>query len=230
VKGAGFLLSFISACIADIRKIDQDALRDYGISPILLMENAGRSVCDVIARKFQPCNILVLAGKGNNGGDGFVAARHLSNRGYRVRVALLEDASKLKAEPLKNYSILSHMGIPCFRIDEGSENEFLDRLREAELVIDAILGIGTRGAVEGTVAKVIHAINASKRPVVSVDIPSGLDADSGQVHGAAVRATLTVTLALPKKGLFLGEGPQCSGEIEIADIGVPEKLLAPFRN
>lgn len=214
----------------DIRKIDQAAVRDYGMSILLLMENAGRSVSDLISAKYPPCKVLVFSGKGNNGGDGFVAARHLSNRGFSVRVALLEDPAELQADPFLNFSILTKMGIPCFQVEKVSELELSEQLNKTDLVVDAMLGVGVHRVVEGVFARAIHAINASQRPVVSIDIPSGLDADNGQIHGVAVMATQTITLALPKTGLFVGEGVRCAGEIVVADIGIPKKLLEPYLN
>ena len=242
----------------EIRRMDQSAIQDYSIPGLLLMENAGRSVSDVIFREYKPCKVLIVTGKGNNGGDGLVVARHLANRGYSVQVVLLEDPARLKADPLLNFSIISKMNIPWVLMAAGSEEKIFGFCQESELVVDAIFGIGIHSPVRGIFEKAIRAINRcgsntdqSKRsgdwgrpnyhlgkeikslggrPVVSIDIPSGLDADTGQVHGVAVKATKTVTLALPKRGLFEGEGPKYAGEIEVADIGIPRELLLPFLN
>jgi NAD(P)H-hydrate epimerase len=211
-----------------IRKLDQSAIRDYAIPALLLMENAGRSVSDVISCEYKPCKVLVFIGKGNNGGDGLVVARHLANRGFLVQVAFLEDPTRFKADSLLNFSIVSKMNIPRSLMAAFSEGEILELCQETDLVVDAIFGIGIHGPMRGIFEKAIRAINGSQRPVVSIDIPSGLDADNGQVHGVAVKATRTVTLALPKRGLFEGEGPRYAGEIEVADIGIPRELLLPF--
>jgi NAD(P)H-hydrate epimerase len=213
---------------AEIRQMDQSAARDYDMPGLLLMENAGRSVSDVIAREYKPCKVLIFIGKGNNGGDGMVVARHLTNRGYSVQVALLEDPVRFNADPLLNFSIISKMNIPRVFMATLSEAEMVRYCHGAELVVDAIFGIGIHSPVLGIFEKAIRAINESQKPVVSIDISSGLNADTGQVHGVAVKATKTVTLALPKRGLFEGEGPLYSGEIEVADIGIPRELLLPF--
>ncbi|MFA5168621.1 MAG: NAD(P)H-hydrate epimerase [Candidatus Omnitrophota bacterium] len=212
----------------EARRIDQSAIRDYCIPGLLLMENAGRSVSDVISREYKPCKVLVVTGKGNNGGDGLVVARHLANRGYPVQVALLEDPARLKADPLLNFSIVVKMKIPWVLMATASEGKIFEFCRESELVVDAIFGIGVHSPVRGIFERAIRAINRCQRPVVSIDIPSGLDADTGQVHGVAVKAAKTVTLALPKRGLFDGEGRAYAGEIEVADIGIPRELLLPF--
>ena len=211
-----------------IRRIDEAATRDYSILGFLLMENAGRSASDVIFREYRPCKVLIFTGKGNNGGDGLVVARHLASRGYSVRVALLEDPARFKADPLLNFSLVSKANIPCVIMSAFSEEKILGFCQEAELVVDAIFGVGIHSPVRGVFETAIRAINRSQKPVVSIDIPSGLDADTGRVHGVAIKATRTVTLALPKCGLYDGEGPQYSGEIEVVDIGIPPELLLPF--
>jgi NAD(P)H-hydrate epimerase len=212
----------------DIRRLDLSAARDYSIPGILLMENAGRAVSDVILRDYPSCKVLIFAGKGNNGGDGLVVARRLANLAYKVRVILLESPSNLKADSLLNYSIAEKMAIPITVSTVMSENAFLDLCFESDLIVDAIFGIGIHSPVQGVFRETISAINRSGKPVVSVDIPSGLDSDTGQVHGVAVKATSTVTLALPKRGLFEGEGPSCAGRVEVADIGIPRDLLVPY--
>ncbi len=214
-----------------MRRLDEAATRDHAIPSLLLMENAGRSVCEVISREYEPCKVLVLVGKGNNGGDGLVVARHLVNRGYKVEVALLEDPAKLKADPLLNFTIVRKMKIPCIQLAEiATEEEALALCRKEDLVVDAIFGIGLNSPVGGVFETVIRALNKSGKPVVSLDIPSGLDADTGWVHGVAVKAAWTVALALPKAGFYENEGPQHTGEIEVVDIGLPHQMLQPFLN
>ena len=208
--------------------MDQSAIQDYSIPSLLLMENAGRSVADVIFREYKPCEVLIFVGKGNNGGDGLVVARHLANRGYPVQIALLEDPTHLKEDPLLNFKIVCKMKIPLVLMAEASEEKIFGFCQGSGLVVDGIFGVGVHSPVGGIFGKAIHAINQCSKPVVSIDIPSGLDADTGQVHGVAVKAARTVTLALPKRGLFEGEGPQHAGEIEVVDIGIPRELLLPF--
>ena len=214
----------------EILRLDQMATREYGMPGLLLMENAGRSVSDVISREYKPCKVLIFVGKGNNGGDGLVVARNLANRSFSVQVVLLEDPARFKTDPLLNFSIVKKMNIPWVLLAAVSEEKIFAYCQDSELVVDAIFGVGIHSPVSGIFEKVIHAINASQKPVVSIDIPSGLDADTGQVHGVAVQAAWTVTLTLPKRGLFEGEGPRHAGAIEVVDIGMPRELLLPFLN
>lgn len=214
---------------AEIRRLDQTAIRDYSIPSLLLMENAGRSVSDVISREYKPCKVLIFIGKGNNGGDGFVVARHLANRGFSVQIVLLAPLAQLTADSRTNFQIVRKMGISVVLVSAATpEEEWLGYCQNAELVVDAIFGVGIHSPVSGIFQKAIQAINQIKKPVVSIDVPSGLDADTGQVHGVAVHATKTVTLTLPKIGLFEGEGLKCAGEVEVVDIGIPRELLLPF--
>lgn len=211
---------------AEIRRIDEAAIREYAVPSMLLMENAGRSVSDVISREYPPCKTLIFVGKGNNGGDGLVVARHLRNRGYSVQVALLEDPAKLKSDPLLNYAIIKKMNIPLERVPPGISQEVLRGYCDnADILVDAIFGVGLHSGVQEVFEKAIRAINESQKPVVSIDIPSGLDADNGQVHGVAVKAERTITFSLPKLGLYEGEGPKYAGVIDVADIGIPRDLL-----
>ena len=215
---------------SDVRKMDESAIRDYAMPGLLLMENAGRSVGEIICRDYKPCKVLIFVGRGNNGGDGLVAARHLANHGYFVQVVFIEDPARLRGDTLQNFSIFSKMNIPWVTMSSVSEEEIFNYCKESDLVVDAIFGVGIHSSVCGIFERAIHAINGSQRPVVSIDIPSGLDADTGLVHGVVVKATKTVTLALPKRGLFEGEGPRYAGKIEVADIGIPRELLLPFIN
>lgn len=212
-----------------MRRLDMAASRDYAIPSLRLMENAGRGVSQIIFREFQPCRVLVFVGKGNNGGDGLVVARHLSYQGYQVRILLLENPAQLKSDPLVNFNIAARMKIPIICFEEGTaERELAEHCRDADLVVDAIFGIGIHKPVEGVFEHAIRGIQKKHCPILSIDIPSGLDADTGKVWGAAVKATRTAALGLPKKGFYENEGPAYSGEIEIVDIGLPRELLQPF--
>lgn len=214
----------------EMSRLDQAAIRDYGIPALLLMENAGRAVADVISRLYSsPAKALIFVGKGNNGGDGLVIARHLANRSFQAQLVLLEDPAKFKPDPSVNFAIIRQMklsAIPCW---EGLDEEKLaEHCRAADLLVDAIFGVGIHSPLTGVFEQAVRVINESKKPVVSVDIPSGLDADTGAVHGVAVKAARTVTLALPKAGLFTGHGPEYAGKVECVDIGIPRELLLPF--
>ena len=213
----------------EMRRLDQAAVFDYSMPSLLLMENAGRAVADALCREYKKSRVVIITGKGNNGGDGLVAARYLSNRGYEVQVVLLEDPLRLKGDTLLNYVILHKMHVPLFLLEgEDPEEKLASFCRSADVLIDAIFGTGLDSSVYGISEKAIRVMNESTKPVISIDVPSGLDADTGQICGVVVTAERTVTLALPKRGLFLGEGPRCAGKVEVADIGMPKELLAPF--
>ncbi len=215
---------------AQMRELDEAAINEFFIPGLLLMENAGRGVCQIIQREYPPRRVLICVGKGNNGGDGLVVARHLMNRGYAVQILLLEDPARLKADPLVNYTICRKMRIPVIHAYEKvTDRAFLEHCRSAEFIVDAILGVGIKGPVQGLLELAINGINRSDHPVVSIDIPSGIDADTGLIQGAAVRATWTVTLALPKQGLYRNDGPAYAGKIEVVDIGIPRELTVPFQ-
>ncbi|HPW76808.1 MAG: Bifunctional NAD(P)H-hydrate repair enzyme Nnr [Candidatus Omnitrophica bacterium ADurb.Bin292] len=214
-----------------MRWIDRQSAERFGVDSRQLMENAGRAVADLVAGDFQPCPVLVVAGKGNNAGDGFVAARYLSRKGFKVEVLLLANPELLSGASAANYQLLSNCPV-CFHHAQGTETaqEISSILSPAVLLIDAIWGVGFRGRVEGFYVSVIQAMNASGRKIYSIDIPSGLHADTGKVCEVAVKADVTLALGLPKAGFYLEEGPFYSGDVRIVSIGHPESLLQPFLN
>jgi NAD(P)H-hydrate epimerase len=216
-----------------MRAADRRAIDRLGVAGLVLMENAGREAVDLMERAFGPLRgrrVVVLCGRGNNGGDGFVAARHLEARGVRVDAWLAGAGGELRGEAAANLAILRQGGVPVREVVETAGGVDLGPLRAAlgtaDLVIDALLGTGTRGAATGLVAAVIATVNESGRPVCALDLPSGLSADTGTAEGPAIRARLTVTFGLPKLGLFLGAGAVLAGRVEIADLGVPRDWLA----
>ncbi len=211
----------------EMKELDELAARRYGIPSLLLMEQAGRSVVDEIELRFGDVRgktVLILAGKGNNGGDGFVAARHALHRGAAVVLFLTSPESDLRGDAKTNYEIL-----------KSSRSEQLQLLRSIntrarnrggyDFIVDAIFGTSFHGAVAGRFKPLIEWINGVKgSKVVSIDIPSGIEATTGDCRSVAVRADLTVTMALPKIGLYIGKGPEYSGAVAIADIHMPEML------
>ena len=192
----------------EMAEIDRRAIEEYGIPAAALMENAGRAVADEVA-KLGAARIAVVCGKGHNGGDGFVCARWLHNRGAVVRVITVG-----ADEP----EVLRRMRV---RVEP-----FAGAIGECELVVDALLGTGLRGPVREPHRAAIEAINAAGRPVVAVDIPSGLDANTGDPLGAAVRATRTVTMGLPKIGFTRPGASAYAWEVVVADFGFPRDLIA----
>jgi len=174
------------------------------------MENAGRSVAEVAGKMLgSRKKVLIVCGAGNNGGDGLVAARHLLNAGKKVSIFIVGKSSKLKADPKTNLKTLKKLRNVKFV-------RKLPRLRGYDLIIDAIFGIGLESNVRGPVSDVIELINRCRRPVLAVDVPSGLDADTGKVLGIAVKPKLTVTFVAKKNGL----SAQNSGKMVVKDIGV----------
>lgn len=215
---------------AEMRELDRRASEEFGIPPLLLMENAGRAAADVAAEMARPREgcVLVFCGRGNNGGDGFVLARHLANRGYDVRChfAGRSEAVDPRSDPGVNLGILRRIGVPVTDHEEASPRDEMARsVAWAALLVDALLGTGLAGPVREPYATLISFLNARRAPILAVDIPSGLDCDTGQILGKAVRATRTVTLAAPKVGFSRGQGPETTGRVTVADISMPRRLL-----
>ena len=211
----------------EMREIDRRASEEYGIPSVALMQTAGdafaRVLVDECGGSVAGKRIAIVCGRGNNGGDGFVAARNLANAGAEVTVFLAGSADGLKGDAAVFFAPLGVMRIPVIEIAEKTPAPDLSGFA---IIGDALLGTGMRGAPTGTAARLIEAINAAGVPVVSCDIPSGVDADTGAVASDAVRAVHTVTFALPKWGLVSFPGAACVGRLTVADIGIPRALLA----
>lgn len=214
----------------EMRTLDQTAINEYGIPGMVLMENAGLAVVDVIkdhfSGKLKGTRILILVGKGNNGGDGLVVARHLSNAGCDVKVFLLCKPEELQGDAAANWQIVRRMKIRYQLIlTERDLNLVKVGLIYTELVVDAIFGTGFKGTVQGTIAKLMEIVNEAKKPVVAVDLPSGAEADTGCVRGACIKATYTVTFGLPKIGLVLEPAARQVGQMVVGDISMPQELI-----
>jgi NAD(P)H-hydrate epimerase len=214
----------------EMRELDRRAIEEIGIPGVVLMENAGRGAAELLCRRFAslwPGPVLILAGKGNNGGDGYVIARHLLNRGWRVRTVVLTDEARVSGDAAINLRALQRSGGElAFAPDDGRLSRVLRQNRDARLVIDALFGTGLASELVGHNASAIDWVNAAGLPVLAVDIPSGVDATSGRILGRGVRADLTVTFALPKLGHALYPGAGLCGDLEVVDIGIPTSLLA----
>ena len=213
-----------------MRGLDRAAIHDRGIPSLTLMERAGRAVARVVGSLIRDGGlkrgVLLLAGVGNNGGDAFVAARHLLEMGIDARTVLLADPEKSRGDARENLERLRGESPGSLTV-AGTIGELMECsqcLDEVDIVVDGILGTGIRGDVRGHFAEAIFFVNGSNRKVVSIDIPSGLDGDTGEVHGVCVDALATVTMGLPKLGLVVGGGPEHSGRIYVADIGIPADL------
>ncbi len=204
----------------EMQEVDRRAIEDHGIPGPVLMERAGLSVAGKIKELFEPGKVIVLAGSGNNGGDGIVIARELHNAGWDVKVLLLLKEDKLSPDCLAQYRIAKQAGVP---IDFRTKFDSSDT--HAAIVVDAIFGTGLSKDITGPMAETIDSLNASDAPVVSVDIPSGISSDTGAVMGTAVRARATVTFGAPKRGHLLHPGAEHTGELYVEDIGFPPGLF-----
>ncbi len=212
----------------EMRNIDTRAITKIGIPGTTLMERAGLQVIDTvldITGAVTNKNIYIFCGKGNNGGDGLVIARELKRLGANLRIFVIGKRTDLKGDPALNYNILRKMGLKIEHINSQSSLNQIDT--GADIVIDALLGTGIKGEVKGLLGEAIKKINSLQAFVVSVDLPSGLNADNGLYVNECINADLTVTMGLLKRGLLLHPGKTKAGVVEVADIGFPEKAVSP---
>lgn len=214
----------------EIRELDRRATEEFGIPSLLLMENAGRGAAQVADTLLgaKPAGVIVFCGRGNNGGDGFVVARHLHNRGHDVRcyfAGALKDLPK-GTDAEVNMSIARRMGIPVLQHDIPEDRDEMARaVAWARLLVDALLGTGVSGEVRPPYSTLISFLNVRSAPILSIDTPSGLDADTGEILGKCVLATRTVTFGAPKVGFGRAQGPSVTGDVDIVDISIPRQLL-----
>ena len=212
----------------EMRRIDERAIKDYLIPGVILMENAGLCLVEAINRENYGPRLTVIAGRGNNGGDGFVVARHFYRKKH-VHVWTAVRDEDYRGDALINLKILRKLGAPITCLQEpGALDSLQAELKNTDLVVDALFGTGLSRPLGDRDQSIVQAINQSPAPVLAVDIPSGICADSGQVLGAAVKADKTVTFALPKLGHYLHPGAAHRGELEVVDIGIPPMLLSGF--
>lgn len=212
----------------EVRSLDVLAADEYGLPTLVLMENAGRAAADRLVELAggPPPRVLILCGPGNNGGDGGVVARHLEARGWDVSVVWLADPARLRGDALAQWEILERSGIPQEAVADATGLDA--RIAAAGWVVDGLLGTGLTRPVEGPIRDAIEALNRSGRPVLALDLPSGLDADSGRPLGAAVRARATVTFAARKLGFDAPGASDYTGDVTVADIGLPGALIRRF--
>ncbi len=204
-----------------VSEMDRRTIEDFGVPGAVLMENAGAAVVEIASQMLGVSGtVVILAGAGNNAGDGFVTARHLANRGYRVKIITTAARAKYHGDAALNLNIVEKMGLPLSPWAKRSR----ELIKDADLVIDALLGTGLSGPLRPPYREIIEAVNDATDTILAVDIPSGLDADTGEIVSAAVKAAKTVTFGLPKRGLFRGEGPGCAGEVILADIEMPRSV------
>jgi len=210
----------------EVRAFDAWAINTLGIPGVVLMENAGRSCAGLIVEKLKDVaesKVCIFCGTGNNGGDGYVIARHLINRGIQVVVVVCGDRNKIKGDAKINLDILERMGRPVELINPSGRDiaDEVERLGNgAGVIVDSLFGTGLRGQLSDEYGRLIESINACNSPVLAVDIPSGLDCDSGEPLGVAIRAAWTVTFVAVKKGFVSANAAQYTGEIFVASIGI----------
>jgi len=211
-----------------MREMDKKAIREYGIPSLVLMENAGRGSAEIALNMLGGKNkkTVIICGKGNNGGDGFVCARHLLNRGIDTEIFLIGDPAALSEGSRVNFGILNKMKAKIKLLNSvKSAAFFAEKIKGAGLLIDAIFGIGLSSEIKEPYLSVIKEMNASGKPILSLDVPSGLDATTGDLLGICVKAKRTATFALPKTGFVKKKGPLYTGKVDIVDISMPKCLL-----
>jgi NAD(P)H-hydrate epimerase len=210
------------------REVDRRAIENFHIPGVVLMENAARNATDVAWEMLEhrPQNVTIVCGGGNNGGDGLAIARHLHNRGANVQVLLAIDPIKYAGDAAINWAIVQAMGLEVAGVDEAAE---LLGPFAASLIIDALLGTGLSQPPRPDAQALIHRINTSAVPVLAIDVPSGMDCDTGEALEICVRATRTVTFVAEKSGFANPESTGFTGPITVADIGCPRELIDEVR-
>src|SRR5712691_8776740 len=214
---------------AQMREADRRTIEEIGISSLVLMENAGRQVVAAMEAMYTDIGdrqVAVLCGRGNNGGDGLVVARTLLQRGVDVAVFLIGTVSDVRGDARINLEVLSRLGLTAVEIADSQAWELhFSEVTDCTLIVDAIFGTGLNAPLSGLIETVVADVNASGIPVVAIDLPSGLSADSAEPIGDSIEAAMTVTLAAPKLPLVLPPAETRAGDIVIADIGIPADVL-----
>jgi NAD(P)H-hydrate epimerase len=212
----------------EMKRLDELTIKTIGIPSIVLMENAGIKVVEVIEKEYSLLpgkSVYIVCGPGNNGGDGMVVARHLFNRRVRVKVFLLANKNRIKGDAATNLGIAEKLGIEVKEINSAQDLKLLrQELPNADIIVDALLGTGSTLPLRGLIRETVSLINQCSSYTIAVDLPTGLHADTGEVPGEAIKANVTVTFAYPKRGLYLYPGMNYTGKIEVADIGIPSSL------
>lgn len=221
----------------EVRSLDARAADDLLLPTLLLMENAGRGaaafLAELIGETPNPPRVLILCGSGNNGGDGGVVARHLDAWGASVHLIWFTNRDRLRGDAKAQWDILERAEIPqtAWFDDHSAEvdpAELDALLADADWLVDGLLGTGLDRPVSGALREVVEALNRSGKPILALDLPSGLDADAGEPLGVAVRATATATFAAPKKGFSAPGAADFTGQVAVIDIGLPAKLLREY--
>jgi NAD(P)H-hydrate epimerase len=208
-----------------VREVDRRAVSEYGMTGLVLMENAGRGVTDVLCSLGIAGRVMICCGKGNNAGDGFVIARHLDLRGFEVSVCLFSDPAELRGDAAANYAILENCRVPIQAITTNVETALNEQLAGAAWIVDALLGTGAVGEPREPFRTAIDELNRSGVPIFAVDLPSGLDCDAGVIGPNTIRASHTATFVAAKPGFFIGPAADYVGQLHVLDIGAPRRLI-----
>jgi NAD(P)H-hydrate epimerase len=217
----------------EVRAVDSWAIEQIHVPGVVLMENAGRSCAELIREKLAGMDdpkVCIFCGTGNNGGDGYVIARHLLIAGIRTKVILCADRGKVRGDAQTNLEILERLGHAPELLDPtgaGSAERVTKLAGDADMIVDALFGTGLQGELKEPYRSLIEAINALRRPIVAVDIPSGLDCDTGEPLGTAIRAAYTVTFVALKRGFVASSAARYTGEVYVASIGVEPPAADP---
>lgn len=207
------------------REVDRRAVEEYGLSGLVLMENAGRACADTLCKIGVAGPVVICCGRGNNAGDGFVIARHLDLWGKAVQVLLFSDPDRLSDDAAANYAVLSKCDVPIVPLDSADDERFDRVLHNADWIIDALLGTGARGEPRPPLDKVIRRLNDHSAKRMAVDLPSGLDCDTGEPAQITFRADHTCTFVAAKAGFAAETAREFIGEVHVLDIGAPRTLM-----
>ena len=213
-----------------VRDFDKWAIESLKIPGVVLMENAGKNFADIIMPDIRDAGvkkICIFCGTGNNGGDGYVIARHLENNNFRTKVVIAGDVGKIAGDAKTNLEIIRNMGLKIENIGTAemvSENKIAELMSDCDLVIDAIFGTGLTGQLRPEYQSLMNAINSVGRDIFAVDIPSGLDCDTGDPLGCAIKAKHTITFAAMKQGFLNAAAKQYTGQVDVASIGIAASL------
>lgn len=221
----------------EMQELDRFGIEKIGLPGIVLMENAGRGIISCIQQKYgsiENKHFGIICGKGNNGGDGFVVARHLYNLGAYVKVLILSSIDELKGDALTNYKIIHEISKQkdakrFIQIENINSIRKLKSLKNFDFLVDAIFGTGFSGKTSGLIANVIDWLNSQKVPVISIDIPSGVNGLNGMVTNNAVKSDLTITMGLKKIGLLIGNSINYINDLKVVDISLPKFLIRKFK-
>ena len=215
---------------SEMREIDRRAIEEHGVPSLDLMERAGAGAAQVIAFHGLQKNqkVVVLCGKGNNGGDGFVAARYLREWGADVTCWVIGERDEMTSDALRNLVTAEDAGVRVrpYRPDDSDE-DVVAELGDAKVAVDALLGTGATGRLRDPIKRLTRLLNAASTRVYSLDMPTGMNADSGEVDPDCVRSAMTITFGFPKRGLYTLPGRDLCGDITVVDLGYPESLVEP---